>query len=331
MTRRGERTLIIEKHARKITRFEELFDVVDDFPRKRVSVAVPEHRSVLEAVKEAEARGLAEPILVGDRERIMKAAGEAEYELDRERIVHVPRVTAAAKQAVQLVHDGDAEILMKGHLHTDDFLRAALDREVGLRTRAIMSHVFIWEATDAFGRLIFVTDAAMNIAPDLVTKADIMLNAVHLAGMFGVKKPRVAVLAAVELVNPKMPATTEAGSLGKMCERRQFSVSSEIDGPLALDNALSELAAEVKGIKSEVAGRADILLVPDIEAGNMLAKAFVYLTGGLMAGVVVGAAAPVVLTSRADSAENKLYSIATAVLMSAFERDLELKIGKVHF
>lgn len=328
---RGERTMIIEKHARLITRFEDLLEAVKEFPRKRVSIAVPEHASVIESVREAEKLDLAEPILVGDRERILKAAEAAEYDLDPERIVHVPRVIDAARKAVQLVHDGDAEIVMKGHLHTDDFLRAVLARETGLRTRAVMSHVFIWEATETLGRLIFVTDAAMNIAPDLVTKADIMLNAVHLAGVFGVKKPRVAVLAAVELVNPKMPATMEAGSLGKMCERRQFSVSCVIDGPLALDNALSELAAEVKGIKSKVAGKADILLVPDIESGNMLAKAFVYLTGGRMAGVVVGAAAPVVLTSRADSAENKLYSIAAAVLMSGFERDLELKIGKVHF
>ncbi len=331
MARRGDRTLILDEHAQRITRFEELFDAVKEFPRKRVSVAVPEHKSVLESIKAAEARDLAEPILVGDRERIMKAAGEAEYDLDPARIVHVPRMVAAARKAVQLVRDGEAEIVMKGQLHSDDFLRAVLDREVGLRTRAVMSHVFIWEATDTFGRLIFVTDAAMNIAPDLVTKADIMLNAVHLAGMFGVERPRVAILAAVELVNPRMPATVEAGSLGKMCERRQFSTACMVDGPLALDNALSERAARVKGITGEVAGRADVLLVPDIEAGNALAKSFTYLTGGRMAGVVVGAAAPVVLTSRADSAENKLYSMAVAVLMSAFERDLELKIGKVHF
>jgi phosphate butyryltransferase len=331
MVRRGERTLILDQHAREITRFEELFEVVKEFPRRTVSVAVPEHATVIESVRDAEERDLAEPILVGDRDRILRAAEEAEYEPDRERIVHVPRIVEAARKAVQLVHDDEAEIIMKGHLHTDDFLRAVLDREVGLRTRAVMSHVFIWEATGVFGRLVFVTDAAMNIAPDLVTKADILLNAVHLAGMFGTKRPRVAVLAAVELINPKMPATVEASSLAKMCERRQFSPTCQIDGPLALDNALSQLAAEVKGITSDVAGRADILLVPTIESGNMLAKSFVYLTGGRMAGVLVGAAAPVVLTSRADSAENKLYSIATAVLMSGFERTLELKIGKVHF
>lgn len=327
----GERTLIIKKHARRITRFEDLFDVVNGFPKKRVAIAAPHHSAVLESVKEADARGLAEAIFVGDGDRIRQAADEAEYRLDPARIVQVPRTVDAARKAALLVHDGEADILMKGHLHTDDFLRPVLDRECGLRTKAVMSHVFIWEATDVLGRLVFVTDGSMNIAPDLVTKSDIILNAVHLAGMFGVERPRVAILAAVELVNPKMPATIEASSLAKMCERRQFSPTCVIDGPLALDNALSERAAEVKGIKSEVAGRADVLLVPDIEAGNALAKSFSYLTGGHMAGVVAGAAAPVVLTSRADSAENKLYSIAVAVLMSAFERDLELKIGKVHF
>lgn len=323
--------MIIEKHAKRIACFEDILQVVSNFPKRRLAVAAPGHRYVLEAVRDAESKGLVEAVLVGDRDAILRAADEAAYKVDHARLIHSPRCVEAARKAVELVHSGDCHIIMKGHLHTDDFLRAVLDKEVGLRTGSIMSHVFIWEATRLFGRFIFVTDGAMNIAPDLVTKAGILLNAVHLAGMFGVARPRVAILAAVELVNPKMPATMEASALAKMCERRQFSPSCQVDGPLALDNALSEVAAAVKGIKSEVAGRADILLVPDIEAGNILAKAFTHLAGGRMAGVVVGAAAPVVLTSRSDAAENKLYSIATAVLMSAFERDLELKIGKVHF
>ena len=193
-----------------------------------------------------------------------------------------------------------------------------------------MSHVFVWDA-EIYGRLVFVTDAAMNIAPDLVTKADIILNAVHLANICGVQVPKVAILAAVELVNPRMQATVDASSLATMYTRRQLSPRCVLDGPFALDNALSVEAARVKGIESPVAGRADILMAPDIEAGNMLAKSYVYLTGGDLAGVVVGAKAPVVLTSRADSAKSKLYSIALAVLMSGFERDLRLKIGKVHF
>lgn len=327
----SENSNILINHAKRITSFEDIFDVVDDFPRKRLAVAVAEHVSVLEAIRNAEARGLVDAILVGDRAKITQAADEVGYELAPERVVHVPRPTVAAAEAVRMVHDNEADIIMKGHLHSDDFLRAVLNRDKGLRTRAVMSHVFVWESLKEFGRLVFVTDAAMNIAPSLETKADIILNAVHLAGMFGVHEPRVAVMAAVELINPKMPATLEAGSLAKMCSRRQYSPKFKLDGPLALDNALSEQAAITKGIKSEVAGNADVLVVPDIEAGNMLAKSFRYLTGGRMAGMVVGAAAPVVLTSRADSPEDKLYSIAGAVLMSAFERDLELKIGKVHY
>jgi phosphate butyryltransferase len=323
--------VILEEHARRISRFEELAEAVKCFPRRTLSVACPEHESVIESVRQAQELDLADAFLVGDRDRIVRAAEKAGFEPDPARIVHVPRVVDAAARAVSLVRDGEAHILMKGHLHTDDFLRAVVNRDAGLRTRAVMSHVFIWEATDVLGRLVFVSDGAMNIAPDLVTKADIVLNAVHLAGMFGVVRPRVAVLAAVEVVNPSMPVTVEATCLAQMALRRQFSAGCLIDGPLALDNALSELAAEMKGIGGEVAGRADILIVPDIEAGNMLAKAFRYLAGGRMAGVVVGAAAPVVLTSRADPAENKLHSISTAVLMSGFERDLELKIGKVHY
>ena len=325
------RTMIIEKHARKITRLDQLFEAVKDFPRRTLSVSVPHRAVVLEAVKEAEEKDLADALLVGDKDLIMAAAASAAYEVDEARIVHVPRVVDAARKAVSLVRDGEADVLMKGHLHTDDFLRPVVSREKGLRTRSVMSHVFVWQSTDRFGRLVFVTDGAMNIAPDLVTKADIVLNAVHLAGVFGVPRPRVALLAAVEVVNPKMPATVEATCLSKMCERRQFSPSCQVDGPFALDNALSEEAARIKGLKGEVAGRADILVVPDIEAGNMLAKSFANLTGGSLAGVVVGAAAPIVLTSRSDSARSRLYSIAAAVLMSGFERDLELKVGKVHF
>ena len=327
----GERTMIIQKHARRIERFEDLLDAVKGFPKRRLSVACPEHPYVIESIRDAEAKGLAEPILVGNTEKILAAAEQVGYAVDPAKIVHAAKAIEAAHRAVALVHEKKADLVMKGHLHTDDFLRAVLDREHGLRTSAIMSHVFIWESTDVLGRLVFVTDGAMNIAPDLPTKADIVMNAVHLAGIFGIARPKVALLAAVELINPKMPATLEAAAVAKMCERRQFSPNCVIDGPLALDNAVNETAAEVKGIGSEVAGRADILVVPDIEAGNMLAKAFGYLARGRMAGVLVGAAVPVVLTSRADSAENKLYSIATAVLMSAFERDLSLKIGKVHF
>ena len=327
---RISRTMIITEHAERMTRLDEVFEKIRDFPRKRVAVAVAEDAASIEAVRDARERDVADCVLVGHREIIMREARKIGWEPEQECIVDVAKPLDAAREAVRLVHEGDCDILMKGHLHTDDFLRAVLDRDHGLRTRAVMSHVFIWEAIE-YGRLIFVTDAAMNIAPDVVTKADIILNAVHLAGMFGVLKPKVAVLAAVEMLNPKMPATLDAAALLAMCRRRQFSVSCEVDGPFALDNALSPRAAEVKKIGGPVAGQADILVAPDIEAGNLLAKSFVYLAGGRMAGVLVGASVPVVLTSRADSADSKLHSIASAVMMSGFERDLQLKIGKVHF
>jgi phosphate butyryltransferase len=218
---------------------------------------------------------------------------------------------------------------MKGHLHTDDFLRGLLDKETGLRSGHIMSHVYILE-TKPLGRLTLVTDGAMNVAPDLPTKADIVMNAVYLARLLGVQMPKVCCLAAVELINPEMPATLEAAALAKMSDRGQFP-ECQVDGPFALDNAVSLLAAQTKKINSPCAGQADILLVPDIEAGNILAKSFSFLCGGRVAGVLVGAAAPVVLTSRADSAEAKLYSIATAVYMSDMKRDGRTKIGKVHY
>jgi len=327
---RTTRTMIIEEHAERITKLDQVLEKIKDFPRKKVAVAVAEDAASLAAVRDAQQQDVADYVLVGDREIILRRAAKIEWEPDPEGVHNVPRPLDAAREAVRLVHDGECDILMKGYIHTDDFLRAVLDREIGLRTKAIMSHVFIWEATQ-YGRLIFITDGAMNVAPDLVTKSDIILNAVHLAGMFGIAKPKVAVLAAVEVLNPKMPATIDAASLVAMCNRRQFSVTCTIDGPFALDNALSLHAAKVKKMTGPVAGQADILVCPDIESGNMLAKSFVYLAGGRMAGVLVGASVPVVLTSRADSAEAKLYSIASAVMMSGFERDLELKIGKVHF
>ncbi|MEI7435868.1 MAG: bifunctional enoyl-CoA hydratase/phosphate acetyltransferase, partial [bacterium] len=232
--------------------------------------------------------------------------------------------------AVKMVSEGKADILMKGYIHSDDYLRAVLNKDWGLRAGPTMSHVFIWEAL-RYGRLIFVTDGAMNVAPDLVTQANIIMNAVYLAHVFGVVEPKVALLAAVEMVNPSMPATVNAACLAKMNDRCQYSESFKIDGPLALDNALSPESAAHKKISGPVAGHADILIVPDIESGNMLAKSFVYLTGGDMAGILVGAKAPVVLTSRSDSSRSKLFSIAAAVLMSGAARNLWLKIGKVHY
>ncbi len=308
---------------------DDVVEAVRDRPMKTVAVAAAEHHSVLEAVKQAGEQHIAEAVLVGSRERIEPQAEKAGLDLDTVALIEQPTDLRAAAAATELVSSGRADILMKGHLHTDDFLRAVLDKETGLRTGSIMSHVYILE-TRHLGRLTMVTDGAMNIAPDLVTKGDIILNAVYLAQLFGIQEPKVGVLAAVELVNPNMPVTLEAAALSKMSERGQFPDCC-VDGPFALDNAVSELAAEIKGIGGPVAGKCDILVVPDIEAGNILTKSFVYLGRERVAGVLVGASAPVVLTSRADSAEAKLHSIAIAMLMADMQRTSRLKLGKVHF
>ena len=325
---RGEKTRPNER--RRILSFDGILESIKGFPAKRVAVAVAQDRSVLEAVIEAREKKVAEYVLVGNKNEILRIADEMKREVPSETIIDVQDPISAAAEAVRQVHDGYADVLMKGYIHTDDFLRAVLDKETGLRTRAVMSHVFIWEST-SLGRLIFVTDAAMNIAPSLELKADIILNAVHLSRMFGLEKPKVAILAAVEVVNPNMPATVEAAALAGMSYRRQFSTPCLIDGPFAFDNAINEEAAAHKKIGGYVAGKADILVVPDIEAGNMLAKSFAFLGCGDTVGVLVGAKRPIVLTSRADSPRSKFFSIATAVLMSGFERDLRLKIGKVHY
>ena len=312
-----------------MTTFDQMVQAVRERPMKTVAVAVAEHESVLSAVKQAAELGIAEAVLVGGRDEIEPEAEKAGLDLSQVALIDQPNDLAAAAVATELVSSGRADILMKGQIHTDDFLRAVLDKERGLRTGAIMSHVFLLE-TAHLGRLTMVTDGAMNIAPDLVTKAQIILNAVYLAQVFGVEQPRVGVLAATELVNPQMPATLDAAILSKMSERRQFP-NCTVDGPFALDNAVSRLAAQIKHMDSPVAGNCDILLVPEIESGNMLAKSFVYLGDGRVAGVLVGASAPVVLTSRADNAEAKLHSIAAAMLMADLRRTSRLKIGKVHF
>lgn len=312
-----------------ITRLDEIVDAVRERPVRTVAVAAAEHETVLEAVREAQEQGIAEAVLVGNRDRIAAEAEKAGLDLDDVAVVDAPGDLAAAARATELVSSGQADILMKGHLHTDDFLRAILDKQHGLRSGHVMSHVFIMQ-TRHLDRLTLVTDGAMNIAPDLVRKADIILNAVYLARLLGVAEPNVGVIAATEVVNPAMQATVDAAVLSKMSDRRQFPACC-IDGPFALDNALSEVAAGIKGIAGPVAGNCDILLMPDIEAGNLLAKSFVYLAEGLVAGVLVGASVPVVLTSRADCARSKLYSIATAMLMADLRRTSRVKIGKVHF
>jgi len=312
-----------------ITSLEQMLERAKHYAPKRVAVAAAEDLGVLTALRECQERGCASGVLMGDERRVRELAEEAGLDLSQNEVRDEPDDVKAAAKAVGLVREGKADIVMKGYIHTDDFLRAVLDKEAGLRTGSAMSHVFLLGLEEE-KRVIFATDCAMNIAPDLVQKAQIILNAVYLAQLFGFARPRVAVLAAVELVNPSMPATMEAAVLAKMSERGQFP-ECVVDGPLALDNAISEAAAKHKKIGGPVAGKADIFLMPDIESGNIFFKSFVYLAKGRVAGVVVGAKAPVVLTSRSDSAESKKLSIAAAILMADLERKSRLKVGKVHY
>lgn len=312
-----------------ITNFQGILEAVRDVPRQTVAVAVAQERNVLEAVRDARLQDIADALLVGDQPQIEGLAAEVGLDPAGLQILNEPDDLRAARTACELVRCGSAHLLMKGLIHTDDFLRSILDKETGLRTESIMSHVFILETT-ARGKLTLVTDGAMNIAPDLEGKAEIILNAVYLANVLGVDRPKIGVLAATEQINPKMQATLDAAALHAMSHRNQFP-TCQVDGPLALDNAVSKEAALIKRIPGEVAGDCDVLLTPDIESGNILSKTFAFLAGGRTAGVLVGAAAPVVLTSRADTAESKLYSIAAAVLMAGMQRSGRLKIGRVHF
>ncbi len=314
----------------QIRSFEELVQAVQKMERFRIAVAAANNFVSIAGVLRAREIGLAEPVLFGSRAQIERVARENVLDLEGVEIVDQPDEIAAARAAVKACHDGEAQMLMKGHIHTDDFLRAVLDKQIGLRQEGIlMSHVFILDPPD-LDRLIFVTDGAMNIAPTLEQKAQIILNAVYLARCFGIEEPKVGALAAVELVNPKMPATLDAAAFAAMDRRGQFPYCI-VDGPFGMDNAVSVEAAKIKGINGPCAGQCDILLVPDIEAGNIMVKTFSFLAGGRTAGVVVGASVPIVLTSRADSSEARLYSVATAALMANMARDARLKIGRMHY
>jgi len=281
--------------------------------KRRVAVAAAQEHSALEAVFDARAAGIAEPILVGDGEAIRAIAAELGADLSGVRILEEKDYAKAAAQAVALVRSGEADVLMKGVLDTSILLKAALNKEAGLNAGRLTSHVAVIESP-SYHKLFIVTDAAINIAPDLQGKLDIVANAVAVARSLGVERPKVAMLAAVEKVNAdKMPCTVDAALLTQMNRRGQIK-DCLVDGPLALDNAVSAESARIKKIVSEVAGDADILVAPDIEAGNVLYKALLDLGGAKGAGIVAGAAKPIVLTSRADSRETKLSSIALAVL-----------------
>ncbi len=282
------------------------------------AVAHPCEKSALIAALDAGALGLIRPILVGPTATIEAVAHSAKVPIDGAEIVEAPHSHASAAKAVELVREGKAELLMKGSLHTDELLGAVVARETGLRTGRRISHVFLMDVP-TYHKVLIVTDAAINIAPALEDKVDICQNAIDLAVLLGVDCPKVAILAAVETVNPKMPATLDAAALCKMAERGQIR-GGILDGPLAFDNAISREAAETKGIESEVAGDPDILLVPDLEAGNILAKQLSFLANADSAGLVLGARVPIILTSRADSVRSRIASCAVAVLAAHARR-----------
>jgi len=303
---------------KQIKSLVELLAYAKEVGPKKISVALAEDPEVLEAVENARKEGVAEAFLVGNADKLKEVADSMGVDLGNYEVVDVKGgQKEISLEAVKLVSSGKADILMKGMISTANFLRGVLNKEVGLRTGGTLSHVYIHQVED-YDRLFFICDPAFNMYPDLPTKVNILNNTVQLAHAFGIEMPKVAVLAAVEVVNPDMPCTLDAAALSQMNRRKQIK-GCIVDGPFALDNAISEESAKHKGIVSEVAGKADILLVPDIEAGNMMAKAIVYFSNNKTAGLVLGAKAPVVLTSRSDTPETKLLSIASAVALSVYQ------------
>ncbi|MGQ4664514.1 phosphate butyryltransferase [Metabacillus halosaccharovorans] len=279
-----------------------------------VAVASAEDEEVIEAVAEAINRDLAHFMLLGQKDEIELLLDKKGIKKEMVQIIQSRSQQQAAELAVRAVHQNEASVLMKGHIPTSILLKAVLNKEYGLRTGRVLSHVAMFDIP-GFSKAVFVTDAAMNIEPDLQQKEQIVVNAINVARSIGVSVPKVAAIAAVEVVNPSMKATLDAAALTMMYKRGQIQ-NCVIDGPLALDNAVSLLAAQHKGITSEVAGQVDILLVPSIEAGNVLYKSLIYFAKAKVGAVIAGAKAPIVLTSRSDSSESKLYSLALALCSS---------------
>ena len=299
-------------------KYEELLAKAKGLPPVPTAVAHPCEATALAGAVEAHEIGLIEAKLVGPAAKIRDVGAKAGLDLRKIEIIDAEHSHAAADQAVALVREGKAELLMKGSLHTDELLGAVVARETGLRTARRISHVFIMDVP-TYHKVLMITDAAINIAPSLEDKVDICQNAVDLARTLGIATPKVAVLAAVETVNSKMPATIEAAALCKMADRGQIK-GALVDGPLAFDNAISKEAAEVKEIRSEVAGDPDILLVPDLESGNMVAKLLTFLAKADSAGLVLGARVPIILTSRADNVRSRIASCAVAKLAAHARR-----------
>jgi phosphate acetyltransferase len=300
------------------SKYERLIARAKQVPAATTVVVHPCEETALRGPIEAAEAGIIKPILVGPAAKIVAVAREHRLPIDRFELVDVPHSEAAAAKAVELIHESKGELLMKGSLHTDELMREVTSGKTGLRTARRISHVFILDVP-TYSETLFITDAAINIFPDLDAKRDIVQNAIDLFTQVGLGTPRVAILSAVETVTAKIPSTIDAAALCKMAERGQIT-GGVLDGPLAFDNAIDLEAAKIKGLKSAVAGRAQILVVPDLEAGNMLAKNLTFLAKADAAGIVLGARVPIILTSRADSVRARMASCAAAVLYAHARR-----------
>lgn len=295
--------------------FDELIYHAKKCKTPRVSVAVSQDEDVLLAIDKSYKEELIEPVLVGCKQKIEQIALKLKIDLSPFQIIHQPDNLSAVKKAVELVKSGEATLLMKGLINTADLLKAVLEKDTGLRSRKALSHVAVVGLKN-YHKLLLLTDAGINIEPNLKRKVEIINNTVEIAQVLQIENPKVAALAAIEMVNPDMKSTIDAAALSKMCQRGQIK-NCIVDGPLAFDNAISRESAKHKGIESEVAGEVDILLTPNIDTGNLLYKTFVYAAQAKTAAIVAGAKVPIITTSRSDSAETKIYSIALGVLMSA--------------
>jgi len=308
---------------RKHEKYERLLQYARTLPPVRTAVAHPCDESSLMGAIDAARMGLIAPILVGPKARIEAVAARGGLSLADYELVDTPHSHASAAEAVRLIREGRAECLMKGSLHTDELMGAVVARDGGLRTERRVSHCFVMDVP-TYDQALIVSDAAVNIAPTLEDKVDIVQNAIDLAKALRIEEIRVAILSAMETVNPKVPSTIEAAALCKMADRGQIT-GGVLDGPLALDNAISMEAAKIKRIESPVAGRANVLIVPDLEAGNMLAKSLSFLADADAAGIVLGARVPIILTSRADSVMTRLASCAVASMVAQARREAPAK------
>lgn len=296
-----------------IKNFSELFEMVKKKGVKKLAVAVPEDKEVMKAIKLAKKENMIAPILVGNKAKIIKTAKKIGMNHNNLEVINIENKNEACEKATKLTSSGEADILMKGLVDTSVIMKAVLNENYGLRTNKTISHIAMFESKTV-NRLLFITDGGMNIKPDLETRKEIIQNAIDVTNKLGYSNPKVAILGAIEKINPKMEDTITAAALAKMGDRGQIS-GGIVDGPLAIDNALSEEAAKIKKIKSPVAGKADILHVPEIVSGNILGKSSIYLADEKMAAIIGGTSKPVVVTSRANTANIKLISIAAAVQM----------------